>query len=291
MRTSALLLLAAAARADYIHSKVFSSCAPGEPALFELAEYPAPCSAFGGESSSLRCSSDGNNVSLVGFNTFGCSGPVTAQLPFPFTPGCSDASGKPSERSTCVRGAYAEPEDRINFGMYLNPGNDCVGPPTILESIPAETCLDLAGASGSVLLTCKEPGLEGKVVQKLFEGAACAGAAANVTVHQPGCRSERQGEEGGAATAALLTAAPRRAAALHRARRAQQQQCALPKLQDFSRCDLLRFGLSPPLPLRSALGPLMVGPFASYQRPHTESYRTSAWSLGSLLPLHASDHA
>ena len=224
MRAPAFLLLAAAAHADYISSKVFSSCAPGEPALFELAEYPAPCNAFGGESSSLRCSSDGNNVSLVGFNTFGCSGPVTAQLPYPFTPDCSDTSGKPSERSTCVRGAYAEPEDRVNFAMYLNPGTDCVGPPTILESIPAEACLDFAGASGSVLLTCKEPGLEGMVVEKLFEGAACAGAAANVTVHQPGCRSERPGEEGGAATAALLAAAPRRAAALHRARRAQQQQ-------------------------------------------------------------------
>ncbi len=219
----ALLLLASAARADYIYSQVFSSCAPGEPALFQLAEYPAPCQAFGGESSSLRCSSDGNNVSLVGFDSFGCSGPVTAQLPFPFTPGCSDVSGKPSERSMCVRGAYVEPASHINYGVYLNPGTDCVGPPTILESIPAEACLDIGGASGSVLLTCKEPGMEGKVVEKLFEGAACAGAAVNVTVHQPGCSSERPGEEGGAATAALLTAAPRRAAALHRARRAQQQ--------------------------------------------------------------------
>jgi hypothetical protein len=223
MRAPALLLLAAAARADYIFSQVFGSCAPGKPALFQLAEFPAQCQALGGQSSSLRCSSDGN-VSLVRFDTFGCSGPVTGQLPYPFTPDCSDVSGKPRERSTCVRGDYAEPQDHINLGLYLTPGNDCVGPPTILESIPAEACLDIDGARGSVLLTCREPGFVGSVVEKLFEGAACAGPVANFTVHQPGCRSEQAGEEGGAATAALLTAAPRRAAALHREQQQQQQQ-------------------------------------------------------------------
>lgn len=131
----------------------------------------------------LKCEAD-NSVSLARFSTPACLGEPTGKTPVPFTPGCHSEGGPFILNSTCIKGDFTEPLDKLNLELYDD--STCAGVPYVVESFELGLCIPL-NASTSAKFSCTEPGYAGLAVEFAYsDSAACTGPS-HMIVNKQGC--------------------------------------------------------------------------------------------------------